>query len=237
MIWNEHHHAWIVSDYYRLLLEQFGAAGKRAFVQATQTYGEQRGKRMAMRAIADGRPLGLLEYFAYGEYPSTDAFFEVDMWGETGVVHERVTRCPWADIFAQRGMKDCGDTYCREIDRAIVRGFNPALELETESTQHYGACCRFYFREAGIPADTLEQAERLTAGRTDLLMPLSYHCGHVLHVFAATAAGAFGAAGRAVTEQVLESFAAQYGEAQAQALRRYAAADFDTTMRLEDWSE
>ena len=23
MIWNEHHHAWIVSDYYRLLLEQF----------------------------------------------------------------------------------------------------------------------------------------------------------------------------------------------------------------------
>ena len=86
MIWNEHHHAWIVSDYYRLLLEQFGAAGKRAFVQAAQTYGEQRGKRMAMRAIADGRPLGLLEYFAYGEYPSTDAFFEVDMWGETGVV-------------------------------------------------------------------------------------------------------------------------------------------------------
>ena len=67
MIWNEHHHAWIVSDYYRLLLEQFGAAGKRAFVQAAQTYGEQRGKRMAMRAIADGRPLGLLEYFAIGE--------------------------------------------------------------------------------------------------------------------------------------------------------------------------
>ena len=42
---------------------------------------------------------------------------------------------------------------------------------------------------------------------------------------------------RAVTEQVLESFATQYGEAQAQALRRYAAADFDTTMRLEDWPE
>ena len=88
MIWNEHHHAWIVSDYYRLLLEQFGAAGKRAFVQAAQTYGEQRGKRMAMRAIADGRPLGLLEYFAYGEYPSTDAFFEVDMWGETGMIYD-----------------------------------------------------------------------------------------------------------------------------------------------------
>ena len=60
MEWNEFHHAWIVSEFYRLLLERKGEAGRRAFRQAAQTYGEQRGKRMAMRAIADGRPLGLL---------------------------------------------------------------------------------------------------------------------------------------------------------------------------------
>ena len=82
---------------------------------------------MAMRAIADGRPLGLLEYFAYGEYPSTDAFFDVDMWGEPGVVHEKVTRCPWADIFAQRGLKDCGDTYCRDGVHPALRRLLPLL--------------------------------------------------------------------------------------------------------------
>lgn len=237
MNWNEHHHAWIVSDYYQLLLAQFGEAGKRAFIQAAQTYGEQRGKRMAMRAIADGRSLGFLEYFAYGEYPSTEAFFEVKMWGEEGVVHEQVTRCPWADIFAQRGCKDCGDTYCREIDRAIVRGFNPELEVETESTQHYGPCCRFYFRQPGIPADTLEQAERLTAGRDDIQMPLSYHCGHVLHTFSDTVAGIFGERGRAITEQVLDRFEAKFGAEMTQELCSCASLDFDTILHLEDCAE
>lgn len=236
MNWNEHHHAWIVSDFYRLLLTHHGEAGKRAFIQAAQTYGEQRGKRMAMRAIADGRPLGLLEYFAYGEYPSTDEFFQVDMWGEPGVVHEKVTRCPWADIFAQRGLKDCGDLYCREIDRAIVRGFNPELELETASTQHYGSCCRFYFRQPGIPADTLEQADLLTAGRGDLSMPLSFHCAHVFHVFSTTTEGAFGQAGAELVAQVRASFAEKYGQPALEALVRGSAAPFDTTLSLEDWS-
>lgn len=236
MEWNEFHHAWIVSEFYRLLLERKGEAGRRAFRQAAQTYGEQRGKRMAMRAIADGRPLGLLEYFAYGEYDSTDAFFTVDMWGEDGVVHEKVTRCPWADLFARRGMKDCGDDYCREIDRAIVRGFNPELELETASTQHYGDSCRFYFRQAGIPADTLERAEALTAGRTDLSMPLFFHCAHVFHTFSATVRGVFGPEGEEMSALVLDSFAREYGPEMRDALTARAAAPFDTTLSLEEWS-
>ena len=235
MEWNEYHHAWIVSEFYRLLLERWGEAGLRAFIQAAQTYGEQRGKRRAMRAIADGRSLGLLEYFAYGEYNSTDDFFDVDMWGEPGVVHEKVTRCPWADLFAQRGIKDCGDVYCREIDRAIVRGFNPELELETASTQHYGGCCRFYFRQSGIPADTLDQAEVLTEGRTDVSMPLSYHCAHVFHVFRSTVVGVFGGIGRQMADQVLAGFAAQYGQGAADALSAWSAAPFDTILTLEDW--
>ena len=236
MEWNEYHHAWVVSEFYRLLLERKGEAGRRVFRQAAQTYGEQRGKRMAMRAMADGRPLGFLEYFAYGEYGSTDAFFTEDMWGEDGVVHEKVTRCPWADLFARRGMKDCGDEYCREIDRAIVRGFDPELELETASTQHYGGCCRFYFRQPGIPADTLERAEALTAGRTDLVMPLSYHCAHVFHVFSATARGAFGAEGEEMAALVLDSFGREYGPEMREALRAGAGAPFDTTLSLEEWS-
>ena len=236
MEWNEHHHAWIVSDYYRLLRERHGEAGRRAFLQAARTYGEQRGKRMAMRAIADGRPLGLLEYFAYGEYGSTDVFFDVDMWGEPGVVHEKVTRCPWADVFARRGLKDCGDDYCREIDRAIVRGFNPELELETASTQHYGGCCRFYFRQPGIPADTLDRADALTAGRRDLILPLRYHCAHVYHVFSSTVEGVFGAEGRAVTALAEESFAREFGQDMLDALKAAAAAPFDRALSLEEWS-
>lgn len=235
MEWNEYHHAWIVSEFYRLFMKQFGERGKCAFIQAAQTYGEQRGKRMAMRSIADGQTLDFRSYFAYGEYSSTDAFFEVQMWGEPGVVNEKVSRCPWADLFARRGLKDCGEAYCREIDRAIVRGFNPELELETRSTQHYGDCCRFYFRHPAVTQEILEQAEELTAGRRDIALPLSYHCAHVFHVFKAVAEGVFGTEGEAVVKEVLRGFSAEYGKTAADFLSQKADGPFDTIMNLEEW--
>lgn len=155
---DEIQHAFIVSEFYRLLKAHDGENGIAVFRMAAITYGEQRGKRMAMRALRDGHPLDYEGYFAYGEYPSTDAYFDVDMWDEQGVVNERVTRCPWATVFAERGMKECGVAYCREIDRAIVRGFNPELELETASTQHLQGCCRFYFRDQKVYPGLLEKA-------------------------------------------------------------------------------
>lgn len=110
---DEFQHAFIVSEYYRLLKEKWGEQGIAAFRMAAITYGEQRGKRMAMRTVRDGHPLDYEGYFAYGEYPSTPAYFDVDMWDENGVVNEKVTRCPWAKMFAQRGLKECGVVYCR----------------------------------------------------------------------------------------------------------------------------
>ena len=123
MQWNEHQHAWIVSEYYIQLVDKYGENGKKAFIQAAQTYGEERGKRMAMRAIRDGRELDFNTYFTYGEYAATPEFFDVNMWCEKGVVNEQVTRCPWADVFARRGKKDCGAVYCKEIDKAVAGGW------------------------------------------------------------------------------------------------------------------
>ena len=238
MEWNEYHHAWIVSECYRLLTSRWGEHGRAAFVQAAQTYGEQRGKRMAMRAIADGQPLDFVSYFAYGEYDSTEAFFDVRMWGEPGVVHEEVTRCPWADLFARRGLKECGRLYCREIDRAIVRGFNPELMLETASTQHFEDCCRFYFREDGMGSDALRQAEekRAAAGKNPRL-PLSYHCAHVFHTYAVTARGIFGAAGERVAEEVLRGFEAEYGTAAAEELQARSGGSFETIISEKEWAD
>lgn len=238
MIWTEYHHAWIVSEYYRILTEQWGSKGTEAFRQAACTYGEQRGKRMAMRAIKDGQPLNLKSYFAYGEYDSTPEFFQVDMWCDPAAVNEEVTKCPWADLFAKRDLKDCGDTYCREIDKAIVRGFSPKLHLDTTSTQHYGPCCRFYFRQSEeIRQDLLEQAEELTAGRTDIIMPMDYHCAHVYHVFSAVAEGIFGEKGREVSALVLEGFGQIYGKEAAEHICKCGKAPFDTIISLEEWEK
>ena len=233
MVWTEFHHGWIVSEFYRLLTGRWAGQGRQAFLLATRTYGEQRGKRMAMRATADGRPLGLLEYFAYGEYGGGEELFELEMWGETGVVHEKVTRCPWAEVFASRKLRDCGIAYCEEIDRAIVRGFNPVLELETASTQHNAPCCRFYFREQGIGADTLSRADALEV--TGAAMPMSYHCAHVYHTFAAVARGTFGQAGEALAREVCLGFGERYGVEAQQLLEKAEQLPFDTIMSQEEW--
>lgn len=233
MNWTEFHHAWIVSEFYRLLLERWPNRGPHAFRLAARTYGEQRGRRMAMRVIGQNRPLGLLEYFAFGEYTGGEELFDLEMWGEEGVVHEKVTRCPWAEVFARRELTQCGVIYCQEIDRAIVRGFNPQLELETASTQHTSSCCRFYFRQPGIPADTLDQADAMDVSAAS--MPMSYHCAHVYHTFASVAQGIFGTEGARVADQVGQNFEAQYGRSAHALLLRTKQVPFDTILSLEEW--
>ena len=57
MGFNEKVHAFIAAKFYVYLTEAFGERGERAFIHGTQYYAEQRGRRMAQRAIRDGKEL------------------------------------------------------------------------------------------------------------------------------------------------------------------------------------
>ena len=72
MGFTEMSHAFIAAKYYVYLNERFGERGKAAFLHATRYYGEQRGRRMAQRAIRDGKPLTYETYCEYGEWVNTD---------------------------------------------------------------------------------------------------------------------------------------------------------------------
>ena len=61
-------HAFIAAKYYVYLKEIFGDRGEAAFLHATRYYGEQRGRRMAQRAIRDGKPLTYETYDFAAEY-------------------------------------------------------------------------------------------------------------------------------------------------------------------------
>jgi hypothetical protein len=230
MQWNEYQHAWIVSEFYIQLTGRYGENGKQAFIQASQTYGEQRGKRMALRALRDKKELDFNAYFAYGEYAATPEFFDVNMWCEKGVVNEKVTRCPWADVFAKRNVKDCGVVYCKEIDKAIVRGFNPELDMKTASTQHMESCCRFYFYHENVTEDTLEEKEAENAK-----MPLSYHCVHVWHVFDTVVQGIYGAEGKEISDKVLKSLENEFGKEASEYIRKKEGTPFDTIISSGEW--
>ena len=54
---NEKTHAYLIGLFYRNLKEAHGEAGVAVFVKATQKTAEQRGARMALRALRDGHAL------------------------------------------------------------------------------------------------------------------------------------------------------------------------------------
>lgn len=228
MAFDERHHAWILSEFYDLLLNEYREQGERVFLFVSRTYGEQRGKRMAMRALRDNRPLDFVSYFAYGELELTDQFFDVKSAAKQGEVVEKVTRCPWAAVFAQRNLVNCGVVYCTEIDRAVLRGFNPDLLLQVRSTQHRGKCCEFHFQDSEIDPHTLERAASLAKGLTDATAPMAYHCAHLYHTFAQLLPALFPAQGGGIPMRVLQGFEKTYGEEAGRTLIQNTRRDFLT---------
>ena len=101
MGFNERVHAFIAAKYYVRLTEQFGERGKQAFIHATQYYAEQRGRRMAQRAIRDGMELTYETYRQYGEWQSTQEMIDAgcanyrtfEQIEPDCIIH--VHRCPW----------------------------------------------------------------------------------------------------------------------------------------------
>lgn len=184
MIMTEKYHACIVLEFYKELKKRKGDLGVEIFHYAARMYGEERGHRMALRVLRDGYPLNYVAYFAYSEWESTEGYFDVTMKAGSKTVEECVTRCPWAQVFKEEGYPECGMDYCSEIDRSIVRGFNPNLRLDMPKIQYKDGQCQFFFRDSSITEDCFHLGEQMAEkAKGEIVLPFDYHCGHVYAVF------------------------------------------------------
>jgi hypothetical protein len=78
-----------------------------------------------------------------------------------------VTRCRYAEMYRALGLSDLGASLSCERDGALVRGFNPAIELTRTQTIMEGApCCdfRFQIREPSSPPADLPSPGRSCEG-------------------------------------------------------------------------
>lgn len=186
-MFTEKHHAFIVSSFYKELKNIFGNKGIDIFVKAAQTYGEQRGKRMSLRALRDGYELTYLAYFAYSEWRATPGWFDIKEKIEKNTVYWECYKCPWNTTFMENEILECGICYCKEIDKAIVRGFNPDLEFEIKGTQHNENCCRLYFTDDSVNERFYVEVEKIKKKNGDKnIKCFDYHCGHVFNTFKKT---------------------------------------------------
>ena len=230
-IFTERHHAFISATFYKLLTEQFGQQGENVFVMATQRYAEQRGSRMAQRAIRDGKPLDFKSYCEYGEWEYTkETVDEISSMGKTQIEVQSyapdyeyyVHACPWNLQYKDMGMLDAADVYCKHLDYAIARGFNPYLDFRTERTMHKGGYCGFILKGAGLDKDKpIEHLEKNMRG-------FDYHCAHVYYTFSEIATSILGAKGAVIAANVLAAFIDKYGSDMADTIVSFRNTDFNT---------
>lgn len=224
MGFNEKVHAYIAAKYYVHLISAFGERGRQAFIHATQYYAMQRGRRMAQRAIRDGQPLTQAAYNYYGEWVNTEEIQAAGCANRSEPQPDgsvKITQCPWHAQFAEMGLSEAGAEYCRHLDSAISRGFNPYLNYSVPQTLHTHDCC-IHRVESGAVTEGAERGKN-PAG----LRSFEYHCAHSYWAYHEVAAAIFKADGEAVAQQVLEDFRADYGGDMADMLLHYHDTNFN----------
>ena len=220
----ERHHAFLSACWYRLLRDRAPAGWEAVFRAAVRRYAEERGGRMAQRALRDGQPLDFAAYRAYSEWRGTarsraELGTRTETAAEGGDLVQRVYGCPWCAQYQAMGLEEGGIAYCADLDVSIARGFNPALRYELAQTQ-YGGRGFCLHRQCGA------QPAREVPPPPDGVRDFEYHCAHLYFTFLRLTTAVWGAAGAQDGAQVLAAFAAEYGGGAADRLLRWRDESF-----------
>lgn len=183
--------------------------------KAITVYGLQRGSRMGQTADAFGDARTMQTYLAYGEWAPAPGEMEICIPEESPSAVWNVKKCPWNQEWSEQGMLDVGKYYCQYVDRELVHGFSPSLELGTGSTQTGGdAYCYFKWNGADMtPEHKAENAQIAAKVGKERLKTWAYHAGHIYKTMREVLCECKGeAVCSAVFEQADARLAAHFGQ-------------------------
>lgn len=223
-------HACLFASLARAAIRQAGEVqGTAAVRRGVRLYGEQRGRRMALRAQTDGRPLSMLNFLIYGEWEAAPGENDSSLVEFVPDARTSVRRCVWNSTWRERGLLVYGRLYCLEIDTALLRGFNSELRLSVNRTlSNQDEPCDFIYTGANL---TPENLARLQHGkRSDpgprARMPWEYHTGHLYQAMSSVYEADL-PEGSAAALSALDDFREQFGQAAADVIRSYQAVNFN----------
>ncbi|MCK5098662.1 MAG: L-2-amino-thiazoline-4-carboxylic acid hydrolase [Desulfobacteraceae bacterium] len=225
------HHALLFVCVAKSVIKETGEeTGGILIRKAVRKYGEQRGKRMALRAQKYGYDLTMDNYLAFGEWevPKNDMDFKLTEKNP----HARliVYKCPWHETWEENDLLDYGQYFCKEIDTALVRGFNPSLVLEVNSTQtNDKKPCDFLFKDAGLSFFKmlgLAYKKKIRPGRK-VIKPWEYHTGHLYKTMGEVIRQELGDKTGKIMEDALNNFAIYFNEKCIAVIKKYKSTDFE----------
>lgn len=225
------HHGLLMAWIGRQVFQRVGPVkGEMVIRKAVRRYGEERGRRMALRAQSNGKELTMLTYLIYGELMLSPD--EITQRTEPNNHNNRrllVERCPWHATWMDEGLIEYGRLYCREIDLAIVRGFNPELHLDVLKTQtNDRQPCDFIFHGAPLSVSNsvaMMIGQKISPGKR-VILPWEYHVGHLYKTLSDVLSTELGLTGREAGEAALAEFTARFGEESTRIVLNYQQTDF-----------
>lgn len=225
------HHGLLLAWIARQVFQRVGPMkGELLIRKAIRRYGEERGQRMARRALADGKELSTLNYMIYGEWSAAPGEIEQKLeQNNHNNMRMLVERCPWQATWMEHDLIEYGRLYCQEIDVALLHGFNPDLHidvLKTQTNDHQP--CDFIFHGAPLSLSNslaLLVGKKISPGKR-VILPWEYHVGHLYKTMNDVLSSELGITGREAVEAALAEFSVHFGEEAGQTVQNYLRADF-----------
>ena len=185
---------------------------------------------MAKRCLADGRELSMQSYLLYAEWADTKGWSNIEVSSVVPEFRNHVEKCGWYETWKNYGLMKYGAVYCSFVDKNLVKGFNPALEVEISAVLSHGApACDFNWVAANFVNEQefyeLMKLKASLAPRT--VKDFLYHSGHI---FSALRRVFYTDLGVAVTDKICAAAIAEYesimGSEKSNALLEAAKKDF-----------
>ncbi|MCC8060931.1 MAG: L-2-amino-thiazoline-4-carboxylic acid hydrolase [Clostridiales bacterium] len=232
------HHAMLFAYLAKETIDCFGDEGRKAVTAGVIRYGKQRGHRMALRTLADGKPLNVENYLLYGEWEAFPGQMDLRFPDYSPEVHMQNYRCPWHTEWSSRGLLEYGRYYCRDVDAALARGYND-MELQLLANRALGdECCDFVFKNCGIPEERMDafaEARVKLGGKAK--MPWEYHIGHLYRTMREEIVAAFGKEGEDAVARAMDQYCAEYGTEARDKVLEFADVDYDIMPEYEGIGE
>jgi hypothetical protein len=208
------HQALLLGYLIRDIADRFGKAGEEVIVEAIRAYGENRGKRMARTALENGCRNDLLGYLLFIEVDPVDTGNKFRIESRRPYFRVKAAKCGWHEIWRESGMLDVGRIYCRDIDKAMLQGFNSELRFDVPRNLNDGSpFCEFNYFDwsLGLP-DLCWFLLRKRQAKKKALRSWDFHCVDVLTSFSRVVLEHLGEEGEKAIHHSLARFSEEFGE-------------------------
>lgn len=209
------HHAMLFAYFSKHAIELCGDKGKDAILAGMTAYGNERGRRMALNAIAHGDELTTMTNQAYGEWkPDYDGQMEFGQLRTQPTLQTYIAKCAWCDAWKKHDILEYGKYYCVNVDNAVYQGYRSdfVCTSTTASLSWGGSRCEFDWGHPLTEVENKELAEKKQALGTSCMRDFNFHTAHLKHTISQVLISALGDDGRKAVELALADFADTFGQ-------------------------